>query len=255
MERFIKSPNLPEGKVSLALVDGRIDKALEESLIKRDIKLIKTEKVNGLYDAISFHPDLMLHHLGDENVVAAPNVDDKILWRLEEEGFKIIFGKKEIGGKYPGDIPYNTARFGDFAVCSIKHTDEILLDNLVKRNVKIIDTKQGYSKCSICVVDSSSVITSDKGLYKTLTGYGVDVLLITPGHIGLFELSHGFIGGASGSVSHNEIAFYGNLHRHPNGCEIKNFLLKHGKTLINLSENLLIDLGTLIPLKEYSILM
>lgn len=246
---------MPLSKISLCLVDGRIGNELEEGLRSRGIRLIKTRKMSELYDAVSYHPDIMIHHIGGRDIIAAPNTDIRLVYELQDEGFNIISGKKVIEKKYPSNIAYNAARFGDYAICSTKHTDVVLLDNLINRGVTLIDTKQGYSKCSTCVVGEGALITSDRGILNSLEGYDIDCLQIDPGYISLFELSYGFIGGATGYISKDELAFYGNIKFHPQESEIKNFLLKHGKKLINLSENLLVDLGTLIPLKEYSILM
>lgn len=254
MDKFIQYPNLPSEKVSLAVVDGRIPGEIEKNLRDIDIRLIKTKKTEGLYEAISYHPDIVIHHLGGNEIVAAPNIDNQVIYSLEDEGFKIIIGKRPVRGTYPYDISYNVARFGNKAVCSVKYTDEVLLQKLHERGIELINVNQGYAKCSICVVSKEAVITSDKGIYRELQKNNIDVLLITPGDISLFNMDYGFIGGASGIVSDSSIAFFGNIDLHPKNDEIRKFMLKYNKTVINLSVNLLKDLGTLIPLKEYSIL-
>ncbi len=40
---YINVPNIPEGKVRLAIVDGRISPSLESGLRSMGIRLIKTE--------------------------------------------------------------------------------------------------------------------------------------------------------------------------------------------------------------------
>ncbi|WP_243120262.1 DUF6873 family GME fold protein [Caloramator sp. E03] len=255
MENYVKIPNLPENNISLAIVDGRIPSDIERELYKMNIRLIKTKKVQSLYEAISYHPDIMVHHLGGKDIIVAPNIDNSLVYQLENEGFNIIIGKSILYTKYPYDIYYNAARIGKYLVCNERFTDEILLHEIYKRGVKVINVKQGYSKCSICIVDSNSVITFDKGIKKELDKYNINTLLITPGHIKLFNLNYGFIGGSCGNLSKDKIAFFGNLKLHPDHEEIYSFVKKYGRKVINLSENIIIDLGTLIPLKEYSILM
>jgi hypothetical protein len=254
VEKFVESPNLPSDRVSLAVIDGRVPPDIENNLLHMGIRLIKTKKTSGLYEAISFHPDIVLHHLGGREILAAPNIDTQLAYDLENEGFKLFFGKKEVTGTYPGDISYNVARFGNIALCKVKSTDEILLEKLFDKGINIIDTNQGYAKCSVCVVAENAVITSDNGIYSELQKRNISTMLIIPGHIKLFNMDYGFIGGTSGSVSNSEIAFFGNLNLHPNYNEIQTFLSKYNKSVINLSKNLIADLGTLIPLKEYSIL-
>jgi hypothetical protein len=68
--------------------------------------------------------------------------------------------------------------------------------------------KQGYTKCSLVVVDEKSVITSDMGLAAALQRFEIDVLLISQGHVALPGLQYGFLGGASGRAG-DEILFNG----------------------------------------------
>ncbi|GFR36695.1 DUF6873 family GME fold protein [Thermobrachium celere] len=253
-ERFIQTPNLPKGGVSLVVCDGRINNEIEDNIKKLGIRIIKTNRQSSLYEAVSYHPDIQFHHLGDNKIVIAPNIDDKFYYALEQEGFEIIIGKKYINSKYPEDVPYNVARIGNFAVLNIKYTDEILLDELIKRNVKLIDVKQGYAKCSICIVSENAIITSDRGIHKKAILNSIHSLLINPGHIELFELNYGFIGGCSGFISKDVLSFYGRIESHPDFYAISQFLNKFEKKYQNLSKGNLIDYGTLIPLKEYSIM-
>lgn len=253
MERFISDPNIPIYNVSLVIIDGRASREITASLEKIGIRTIKTESI-GAYEAIAFHPDIMLHHLGDDKIIVAPNISQKLAYKLEEEGFKLILGKSSVGDKYPEDVAYNVARVGKNAVCNLRYTDEVLLQELIDRKVKIIDVKQGYAKCSISIVNENAIITSDKGIAKTLNENEIDVLLIRPGFIELKGLNYGFIGGATGLISKKCMAFFGKLNRHPDAEEIKNFLLKYEILSLELSETPLLDYGTLVPLKEYPIL-
>lgn len=252
MENYVKDPNLPGKKVSLALVDGRVPYDIEKSLADKKIRLIKTKKIKELYDAISYHPDIMLCHVGENEIVAAPNIPESVIYSLENEGFKIIYGKKVLSGKYPLDIPYNVALFGKHAVCNMKHADDVLLDVLTGKGYKIINVNQGYAKCSISIINADALVTSDRGIHNILSENNFKSLLITPGHIRLFEMNYGFIGGAAGRISSSDIAFLGDVNLHPDATKINNFLNDNNKQPISLGKNQMIDLGTLIPLKEYT---
>ncbi|MCX7903868.1 MAG: hypothetical protein N2486_05110 [Caloramator sp.] len=253
MEKFLENPNLPKGRVSLVVVDGRVPKEIERAFFELNIRIIKTERIST-YDAIAYHPDIMLHHLGREKIVVAPNTSERVVYNLENEGFKIIVGKKEVKEKYPEGVYYNVATVGKFAVCNIKYTDEVLLEELYKEGVKIIDVKQGYSKCSISIVNENTIITSDKGIYKKVTKEGINCLLLKPGHVILEGLNYGFIGGATGLIEKGKLAFYGSLDYHPEGENIKNFLSKFNIKWQYLYEGPLLDFGTIVPLKEYCIM-
>lgn len=253
MERFIKIPNLPQNKASLVALDGRARKTIIDSLQNMGIHVLLTNGCEDLYSAVSYHADMFIHHLGENYIIAAPNAPASFIEKLEDYGFNIIRGDKPITGKYPDDIAYNVARIGDYAVCNRAYTDKTLLKCLHERDVKIVDVKQGYSKCSLSIIDSETVITSDEGLYYALIKYDIDVLKINAGAIDLPDLDYGFIGGASGLVSSDTVAFAGNIALHPDFQKIKKFLSQHGKQVKVLDSKKMLDVGTIIPLKEYSI--
>jgi len=254
MENYIEIPNLPRGRVSLAVVDGRITRDIEEKLDSLNISIIKTRRIVGLYEAIAYHPDVMLHHLGNNKLVVAPNINNELAYELEKHGLQLIIGKTPVGAKYPLDVGYNAARVGNSLICNLKYADEIILENSEKLGINILNVKQGYTKCSICVVDKNALITSDYGIYNAISTTHIDCLLIASGGIELPCMNYGFIGGTSGFISEAEIGFYGDILKHKSFNEINSFIIKYGKKAFNLSKNIIRDFGTLIPLKEYSIL-
>lgn len=252
-ERFILNPNIPEGDVSLVLIDGRAGESAISNLERRGIKVLKTQKCTPLYEAVSFHPDMFIHHLGGSSMVCAPNAPSKTVEELFSLGFNIIKGRKSITGKYPDDIAYNVARIDNYAVCNTAYTDPVLMECLRNLGVKLIDVKQGYSKCSILIAGRRSIITSDEGVYRTFLPYDFELLKIRPGFIELKGLNYGFIGGAAGLISQKVLAFAGNIKCHPDFDEILKFLCKNGIDIEVLESGKLQDIGTLIPLKEYSL--
>ena len=253
VDKFIDNPNLPQHKVSLGIMDGRVRNSVISNLENIGVNVIRTCRCEGLYDAVAYHPDMFMHHLGGDKIVVAPNAPLSFISKLKDYGFNIIIGEKVICSKYPYDIAYNVARIGKFAICNIKHTDTVLLRLLNNSGVKLIDVSQGYAKCSICIVDESVIITSDKGIFEILSKYNFDILNINPGNIILTGANYGFIGGASGLLSKNIIAFTGDVTKHPNYKEINEFLYKNGKDMRILDNQKLMDVGTFIPLKEYFI--
>ena len=90
-----------------------------------------------------------------------------------------------------------------------------------------------------------SIITSDMSVYDKAGKKGVDVLLIEKGHIDLNGYDYGFIGGASGLISKNKLAFTGNVKLYPDYEAIKNFCNDRGVEIISLSEKKLYDYGSL----------
>lgn len=245
---FVESSFIPNKKVSLAIVDKRITKSMEKNLISKCINLIKSHECIEVYNAIKYHPDITLCKLNDNNIIVAPNVYEYYFEKLKKYGFNIIKGDSYVSNKYPLNVQYNVAILDKVAIHNFKYTDKKIIDFLQNNNYKFINVNQGYCKCSICIVDNNSIITSDEGIYKEVIKHGIDCLLIQKGHIDLFELDYGFIGGCSGLISNDTIVFFGNIEKHPDYDKIKVFVNSKNKTILSLSNENLLDLGSLIPL-------
>ena len=245
---YSDNPFIPQNNVSLILVDKRIPKDMEYELRKRNIDIIKTCECEETYEAIKYHPDICVCNLGKGNIVVAPNVYDYYAKALKKYNFNIIEGKEYIKNKYPYNIQYNVAIFGNYAIHNFQYTEKTILDYINNNKMIKINVGQGYSKCSICIVDENSIITSDEGIYSEVKNYNIDCLLIEKGNIDLFNMNYGFIGGCSGLISNDNICFLGNITKHPNYITIKNFLDAKNKKITYLSDNNLLDLGSIIPL-------
>lgn len=246
--KFIKTSFIPNSKLLIALVDKRITLNMEKSLKNIGIDVIKTCECTNTYNAIKFHPDINVCKLNDNNIVVAPNVYDYYVDVLNKYNFNVIKGDSYIEKKYPYNIAYNIALFGNYAVHNFRYTDKKILDFIERNNIQKIDVKQGYSKCSICIVDENSIITSDEGIFKSCSSYGIDCLFIQKGYIDLFDMDYGFIGGCSGLISNDTLAFYGNLSNHPNYNDIINFIHSKNMNIICLGDENLLDLGSIIPI-------
>jgi len=240
-----------KNKLQLAIVDKRIPQTIEDNLNNIGVNIIKSTACSNTYDAIKYHPAISVCKLNYNNIVVAPNVYDYYKEVLKPYGFNVICGESTIKNKYPYNIHYNIVILKKFAIHNFKYTDKVILDYIEKNNIEKINVSQGYCKCSICVVDDNSIITSDEGIYKEVIKHDIDCLLIEKGHIDLFELNYGFIGGCSFLLSNNELAFLGNIKKHPDYDKILNFVKSKNKKLISLSNDKLIDLGSVIQLMEY----
>jgi hypothetical protein len=246
---FLKTPFIPEDTVKLAVVDYRISTEAEASLRSYGIELIRTVRCPDLYEAVDGHPDMQLHHIGGNKVVIAPNVYEYLALQFDKKGFAVTKGATWLVRNYPGNIAYNVLRMGDLAFHNTKFTDKVIIEELEKENVRLIHVNQGYTKCSACILDSSTIITSDLKLARTVEKYGVETLLIKPGGIELKELAYGFIGGASGLLSKKLIAFTGKLEHLEDKERIIQFLTDRGYEITFLTTAKPTDYGSIIPLK------
>lgn len=247
---YVKKSFCVDKKISLCIIDRRLPKDIEKNIKEKNIEIIKTPKSEDVYNSISYHPDIQFFNCGEGKIIVSPNVYDKYLEILKEYNIDIIKGEKILSKKYPKDIAYNVCIVGKYAIHNFKYTDNKVLEYIEEKGFEKINIKQGYSKCSICVLDDSSIITSDKGIINSIkdSGADIDCLLIENGSIDLFDMNFGFIGGCSGNISDKEIAFLGNIKKHPDYIKIKDFLESKNKSVVSLSENKLIDLGSIIPI-------
>ena len=159
---------------------------------------------------------------------------------------EVIPGKTILKENYPYDISYNAARVGNNIICNKNFTDDIIIEFANKNGLNLINTKQGYAKCSICVVSNDAIITSDKNIQSVAIKNGIDVLLVNDNEIKLAGFDHGFIGGATGLLNKNLLAVNGNIKLHTNYNEIMKFCAKHNVEVISLNNDEIIDIGSIL---------
>lgn len=210
--------------------------------------LIEIKKTDSVYEAVSCHTDIYLCKIGNSIVISQEQLE-KIKDMLYHHHISYLAGTDPLGYKYPENIKYNGVQIGEYFIHNTKYTDAKIVETAELHGLKIINVKQGYSKCNIAVIDDNSAITSDKGLYRSLTEHGIDVLLIQQGHIKLKGFDYGFIGGASGKIK-DSIVFNGNLEEHPDFNKIQGFIRNKGLDLVYFSQYSLEDIGSIITAGE-----
>jgi hypothetical protein len=239
---------IPKKRGNTIIVDGRVSSEVLIKLNSLKLNVIPTIQCKEVSEPISYHPDIVLHPINHNTLMIAPNVFDYYEEKLYGMGIKIIKGQTKLSKDYPGDIAYNVGRVGNFAVHNFKYTDEKLKYYLKKENLEFVNVNQGYTKCSMAIVDENAIITSDHYIYKKLTALDIDVLLIQSGFINLEGYPYGFIGGTNGNLSKEEIIFSGSLNEHSDKEKILKFLKKYNKRIIWLSNEKIVDIGTIISL-------
>ena len=224
------------------IVDYRIQNEERDCLILNGYNILTCPPSNLLYEAVCGHPDMLMHILGNSIIVHGDMISEftQELISLKYEVYKSTLA---LHSKYPNDICLNALNIGNLFVHYINFTDTNLL-SLVK-NKKFINVKQGYTKCSTCIVNNHAIITSDISIAKALSREGVDILLLPPGDILLPGLDYGFIGGATGLIEDNVLAFYGHLDHYLYGKEVLKFLGKHKVEPMFLRNGKLIDRGSI----------
>lgn len=229
------------------ICDYRISQSEEYILNESGYEVIKCPKCDTLYDAVCGHPDMLLHILNNKKIIVHKAMKKEFTNSLKKLEFEVLYSAKNIKSKYPDDIILNAFSLKDMYIHNLKYTDKELLNNI--SNYNLIDVTQGYSKCSVAIINENSIITSDRIISEKLIKRGIDVLLLPPGDIELPNLNYGFIGGTCGLLCKNTLAFYGNLKFYKYGKEVLSFLKKKGVAPLYLSDGKLIDRGSIFTLK------
>lgn len=232
----------------VAVVDCRISLKARLALEENGYKVIALPPYSGLQSAVASHPDMLIFATDDKLITSKGYytenraIIDEI---LQSCGLELVLSSVEIGEKYPNDVIFNAAKIGKYLVANTDYIAKEILSAMAEKGIKAINIKQGYSKCSICIVSDNAVITSDSGIYKTLCEETqLDVLKISEGFVDLVPYNHGFIGGATGADKEN-VYFCGDLNTHPDCDKIKNFCKKYSKNAVSLSGGKLTDIGTI----------
>lgn len=228
------------------VVDYRISEEEKNEIHKLGYGILVCPPSDDLYDAVCGHPDMLMHIIDSSNIIVHRNMPETFIRALEKLGYNVYLSKKALKNAYPHDIILNALNIGNLFVHNLNNTDENLLHLLSCK--KLLNVKQGYTKCSTAVLNENAVMTSDKGISDMLSTNNLDVLLLPPGDILLPGLSYGFIGGTCGMFSERSIAFYGQLSEYKYGEEVLKFLKKYDIEPVYLRKGKLIDRGSLFTI-------
>ncbi len=241
-------PNLPDKSVRMCAASCDITEEIEYNLCSENINLLK---VSGKMDcdiAVKNHPDLYLMHFDPDSLFFAKNICSlagDVNINKTDINIDIPAGKV----LYPRDVFFNAVSLGKILICCKRHIHPSVLEKANINGYRILDVNQGYTKCNICIVDNKSIITEDIGIAKKLSSFGFDVLLLEKHGVALSGYKYGFIGGASGKISEDKLAFFGDIKLHPEYDIIKHFLHTRGVEEVSLSRKPLYDYGSLLPLE------
>jgi hypothetical protein len=246
--KFIDKANLPQNKIMHCVISEDANNAIE-FLNKIGVNTLKTKKSLKLDDEISGHSDLLFNYCGKNYAVIAPNQAD-LKNIVKELGCRVEVAEFEPFSPYPDDILLNTTIINNNMICKKASTSKFLIEFAEENNINIIDSRQGYSKCSICIVNENAIITEDNGIIALLKNSQIDILKIEGGFIKLSDRHTGFLGGASGKIGKNKIFFNGNLEEHPSYKSIINFLDLYNVEPVYDKSYKLTDIGSIIPITE-----
>lgn len=245
-ERFLESPNIPNGKATtvFAYID---DIALKKTFDELSIKVVNVIK-NALLDTpVSRHADILVNYIGNDTFFIDKNQTELCNFIKNNDGKTVII--ENIKSPYPDDCFLNFADIGDYIICNKSILTKEIVDLLP--NKTIINVKQGYSKCSVCIVKHNTIITDDISVYNAISQYdNIKSLLVEKGSITIDKYDYGFIGGCCGLIDKDILLFNGDLSTHTDFDKIKNFLYDNNVNYIDIKGKPLTDIGSIIPITE-----
>lgn len=239
------NPNLPQDNAKIVVMSTN-NKELANRVEELGVKVLSSENLSKLLIFEQYHTDLQLLHYNKDTVFVL-NECTSLKENLKEYFPNVIEISKNIDKDYPNNVMLNCVVLNDKLICNTKTITDEVLQMAIKDNLKIINVNQGYTKCSTCIVNENAIITSDKSIYKSCKNE-MDVLLIRQGYIELTGTDYGFIGGSSFKYNRNTLVFSGNIELHPDYESIKSFAENHNVELLSLTENTMIDIGSIIPI-------
>ncbi len=236
------------------LIDERMRDVEKQTLKNLGYELIEIKKSINVYPEISSHVDIFACKVKDK-IVVEKSAYKMLKNKLNNDENILISGETMISYDYPNDIKYNVCMVGNKAIHNFKYTDSKIISELNKSNFEIINVKQGYSNCSIAVIDEKSIILSDRGLYNNLKNSGLDILFLDYipdiklfDENGEYSQKNGFIGGAISRIDENIVVF-GDLDKIDYYGNIRNFIESRNLKIIDFEGLDVVDYGGVIEQK------
>jgi len=248
---YIANANLPINTKTV-LIGEKYSELLKNPLLNMGISPLFVPDNPFVDKRVAGHVDLSLFHFGSDELAASPYLKGSALSKtLEDYGFKLNFPCSVQGETYPFDADFNLCFFGNNLIYNPKTANHSIVEYLTNvRELKKIKVRQGYSRCSVCIVNENAIISSDAGICSRAVEAGISVLKISPGYVELSGYNYGFIGGATFKITENIIAFTGHLDNHPDKDAILNFISLHNVDPVYITNLPAFDIGSAIQIVE-----
>jgi hypothetical protein len=245
LTRPLEHSGLPDSRVTRVLINYKAFKAIK-SLKEMKIETVKVRDYPLFSGSVASHADMSFFHYGNDELFCLNGIAAGE-WA---ENFNLIHAGEPANDSYPDNVVLNCVRLPRCLICNSITVSEKILEKAYRDSLGIIDTKQGYTKCSVCVLNSESIITDDVSIYNSASKVLSDVTFVTKGSIILENMNYGFIGGCTGLIDKQTVAFNGRIDSHPDHNKIYDALARNGLTALELTDGKLEDIGSIIPINE-----
>ena len=215
------------------IIDSRM-RDFEKKYLRNEYEIIELERSEKVYSEICAHVDIFCVKINEKLIVEKSRYNE-----IKKVCSNVICGNEFVGEKYPDDVKYNVCQIGNNAVHNFKFTDRKILEVIGKEKINKIHISQGYSNCSIAVIDENSAIVTDKKIAENLERANINVLRLD--YVpdiklldanGKFSQMHGFIGGAISRIG-DKIIVFGDLKKIDKNGEIFKFIKKSNLEIVD----------------------
>lgn len=231
----------------IAIVDRAYYDILRDKLGEFNIKVFPSFESKILKGAVKTHPDMSLFKFDEENLIASQESFCYYNEIFKGTKINIINAGEDPLEKYPGDVKFNALRVGEHLICKRVVCAEAIVSRFDQD--KIINSSQGYVKCSVIDIGAKYFVTDDIYLHKIINGLDYKSILLEKGLVKIKDYDYGFIGGASG-YARDKIFLTGKIKDEANKIRLEEFAEEINKELIYLTEYDIFDIGTLMIMEE-----
>lgn len=237
----------PSRSEPVMLVSGEAGGVIS-TLTSLGVRVVPTKRNPDIAAPVVYHPDMQFFVFPDSQGFALRGNTNPDAFR--EMRYPVLFTEKRPDKQYPGDVLCNAFYHNGAIYARLDALDHSIQAYAKDKHIELIPVRQGYTACSVCTVNDKAIITADSGIAEACRRRGTDVLEITAGQIELPGYPYGFIGGCSGRIDDQTIAFTGSLENHTDGKNIKDFIRRHHMELLELSNGPLMDIGGMVDLSR-----
>jgi len=223
----------------LAVIDTRSPIEAKENLRKYVDDIFEFASNGITYNSISGHPDIFVFQ-NAENLIIAPNAPEVLYNFLRKYKINYQIGESYIGKGFENSVNYNCVQSDNFLLHKKGLTDSVIIQNT--KHKKFINLPQAYTRCSMMHLKNDVFISSDMGIKKVLDNNKLNNFLFSSEDIQIIDHSNGFFGGTCG-ISDNKIFFNGNIDKHKDGNDLRDFLTNLNYEIICLHDDFLYDGG------------
>lgn len=207
---------------------------------------VPTPPSSAVYKSIASHPDIFIFQTSFKSCIYSKALSLETVTQLKQHNVDLVCSANVLGKKYPGTCSFNATRIGRFIIHNQKYTADEILDYALRNSLTIINTMQGYARCSTIPISDKAIMTEDADIFKNSKQNGLFSILVSKSSVILPGEKQGFLGGACGLTPGNELVFLGDITTHPDWKKIGQFAVQYGIKIIHLEGLPLYDAGSLM---------